>query len=235
MAEALALINEAKITAVLSRTDEKAKNFVSQYDIEKAYSNREDFASDKNIDIVYIATPHNNHINDVLLCLKNNKHVLCEKPMGINSKEVETMVNLAREKKLFLMEAMWSRFFPAFDKAIELISNGEIGEIKHIDAKFCFRGPWLPEGRHLNPNLAGGALLDVGIYVLYLAILMVNEMPIDYTSLSNIGSTGVDEESAYLLKFQNGTLATLTSGIQTETKQNAYIYGTEGYIKLPMF
>jgi predicted dehydrogenase len=235
MAEALTLLKNAKLKAVLSRTQDKADEFARRFKVEHAISNRREFADLDELDVVYIASPHTAHLDDTLLCLNSGKAVLCEKPMALNANQVKQMITVAKEKKLFLMEAMWSSFFPAIQKTCDLIADGKIGDIRHIEARFCFKGTGDASGRHLNPKLGGGALLDVGIYTIYFANLIMNEMPVETASLARIGETGVDEESSYLLKYRNGAIATLSSGLLTDTEHWGIIYGTKGYIKLDTF
>lgn len=235
MAKAIVSLEGMEVVAVLSRSNESGKQFAEKFGVRKIFTNRDAFVANTDIDVVYIASPHPMHFQDAIHCVENGKAVLCEKPMAVNYFQVHTMVSLAREKKVFLMEAMWSRFFPAIQKAIDLVEQGEIGKLKCIDAKFCFRGSGDPNGRHLNPHLAGGALLDVGVYALYFAAFFCKENPVHIHSVANIGSTGVDEDSSYLLSFSNGVIAQLQSSIATETLHDAYLYGTEGYIKIPRF
>ncbi len=235
MAEGLRAVEGAQLTSVLSRTDESANSFAKKYNIPNRFSNREKFASFKEIDVVYIATPHTQHLDDALLCIHHNKHVLCEKPLGINSQQVETMLEAAQKKHVFFMEAMWSHFFPAIQKTLALIGEGVIGDVRKIDIDFCFRGAWEPEKRLLNLKYAGGALLDVGIYPIFLSQLIMNQAPVKITADAYLGKTGVDEHSSYILRYKNGAMATLSSGIRMDSRHTAAIYGTAGYIEIPKF
>jgi dihydrodiol dehydrogenase / D-xylose 1-dehydrogenase (NADP) len=235
MAKAILIIEGVEIVAVLSRSVESGNRFAREYFVNQVFTDREAFAVCPDIDVVYIASPHTEHMNDALLCMSNKKAVLCEKPMAVNYSQTLRMVEMARAQHVFLMEAMWSRFFPAIQKAIDLVLEGEIGTLKCIDAKFCFRGSGDTNGRHLDPKLAGGALLDVGIYTLYFATFFCGCMPHVIHSAANIGVTGVDEDSAYLLHYNNGIVAQLQSSVSTETLHDAYLYGTDGYIKIPRF
>ncbi|MFB6317750.1 Gfo/Idh/MocA family protein [Saccharicrinis sp. FJH54] len=235
MAHDLQLLKHVEITAVLSRTQENAEKFAKKYNIPHIFASRDEFAAFTEVDVVYVASPHNAHFADTMLCLESGKNVLCEKAMAVNAGEAAAMINKAREKKLFLMEAMWMAFFPAIKKAQTLIQKGRIGDVRQIDANFFFYKTDDPEHRLLNPDLAGGALLDIGIYVLYFAVLMMNAFPQNSTSIAHLGKTGVDESSSYLLKFKNGAVATLASGVMVEAERNAAVYGTKGKIQIPLF
>ena len=143
------------------------------------------------------------------------------------------MVDLAREKKLFLMEAMWTHFFPAMVKVRELIRSGAIGEVRQVHGSFCFRAEINPEGRLFNPELGGGGLLDVGIYPVALARMVFGKEPSQIKAITSIGETGVDEQTGILLGYDNGAMGVLTCAVRTMTEHSAAIYGTEGYIKIP--
>lgn len=235
MAHDLNLLNNAKITAVLSRSEQNAHTFAHKYNIPNAFYDRDEFAKFTDVDVVYVASPHNAHYADTMLCLKSGKNVLCEKSMAVNAGEVREMIDTAKANNLFLMEGMWTAFFPAIQKAQHLIKDGTIGEIRQIDANFFFFKTDDPKHRLLNPDLAGGALLDIGIYVLYFSILMMDAFPVKSTSIAHIGKSGVDESSSYLLEFANGAVATLSSGIKVEAERSAAVYGTKGHIKIPLF
>jgi predicted dehydrogenase len=190
-------------------------------------------AGDSEVDIVYVATPHVAHVSDTLTCLDSGKAVLCEKPMGVNAAEVRRMVDRARERSVFLMEAMWTLFFPALAKVREVIASGAIGDIRIVQSNFCFRTGWNPEGRLLNPELAGGSLLDVGVYNVALAHHLLGRNPREIASQAHIGETGVDEQAAMVFRYDDGALAVLTNAVRTRSLHEATIYGTEGMIRLP--
>lgn len=233
-ANALSVIDDAEIVSVLSRTPENAAKFATEYNIPYSEHDINTFLS-LEIDIVYVGIPHNYHKEAVLECIKAGKNVLCEKPMGLNASEVKQMVDAAKAQNVFLMEAMWSHFFPAMEKLRELLLENTIGEVRLIKSDFCFRGDWNPTGRHLNKDLAGGALLDLGVYNIYFSQFVMNETPVKITGDAYIGSTGVDEQCAFTLKYKEGQLAISTCSLRTETLQDAYIYGTDGYIHIPKF
>ena len=225
----------AEIHAVASRNTSRAQSFSEEFDIPKRYDNYESLAKDPEIDIIYVANPHPYHKDSVLLCLDYGKAVLCEKPLGTNASEVETMLVRAREKQVFLMEAMWMRFLPAIVQVRKWLSEGLIGEVRFLMADFGFYGEFDPKNRKFNPDLAGGALLDIGIYPISLAYMIFGTEPTKVQSTAHIGQTGVDEHSAYTFTYKNGAIAQLSATYQTESPKEAHIMGTKGVIRLPLF
>lgn len=232
-AEGLGALEGAVIAAVASRAKESADKFANQFNIPCRYVGVEQIADDKDVDIVYIATPHPMHKNETISCLNAGKAVLCEKPLAMNSKEAGEMISCAKKNKLFLMEAMWMYFFPAAAKVSELICGGAIGEVQLVQSNICMRRPWEPKGRFFNPQLGGGALLDLGIYNIALAYKIFGRSPKQIRSRAYIGESGVDEQSTAIFGYEDGATAVLTSSLRTSTINDAFIYGTEGYIKIP--
>jgi len=232
-AQGLGVLKDAELAAVSSRTKESAEKFASEFNVPNRHIGSEALADDKDVDVVYIATPNPMHKDDTINCLMGGKAVLCEKPFAMNSKEVMQMITCAKEKNLFLMEAMWTYFFPGIKKVRQLVSDGAIGEVRLIQANFCLRSKWNPQGRVLNLQLGGGALLDVGIYDVALAQIIYGAEPERISSMAHIGKTGVDEQGSMIFGYENGAMAVLTCAVQTETAFEAAIYGTDGYIKLP--
>ena len=216
-----------EIHAVGSRDKQKADAFGEPFRAEKAYGSYEELVGDGDVDIIYVATPHTFHKEHALLALNAGKPVLCEKPFTINAGEAEEVINTAREKNLFLMEGMWSRCFPALQKAREIAQSGQIGEARMLQADFGFRTGVNPEGRLFDPKLGGGGLMDVGVYPVSLASFFFGK-PNRITSLANMGSTGVDEEAGILLGHDNGQMALLATAIRLNTPQVATILGTDG-------
>lgn len=225
----------AEIVAVAARSHQRAKLFAAKHNISRAYGSYEALAKDPDIDVIYIGTTHNFHKEHTLLCLENGKHVLCEKPFALNATEASQMIACARDKNLFLMEAMWSRFNPAYRRAMRWINDGLIGEVRMLKADFGFRAPWEPDQRWLNPALGGGSILDLGIYPLALASHLFGWQPADIQTLAFLGTTRVDEQTGIVLKYAEGQLALLSSAVRTRIPQNALIIGTDGFIWLPMF
>lgn len=227
----LLAVPNAKLHAVASSSSlEKAKNFAEKYDATHYFDSYEAIFSTE-IDVVYIATPHTFHAENTILCLKNNVNVLCEKPFAMNLGQVRQMVDLAQEKNLFLMEAMWTRFIPAVKKTLSLIEEGRIGKVKSIHADFGFATPFLPEKRLLNPKLGGGALLDIGIYPAYMALLVLG-YPTEIQAVCTKASTGVDETTSFVFRYENESTAVLNCTIATKTPTEAYIFGEKGFIKI---
>ena len=173
MATALKVVNGAELYAVGSRSIDTARKFAEEYSIPKAYGSYEELVNYPDVDVVYIGTPHNLHLPNTILALDHNKHVLCEKPLGVNRKEVDRMIAKAKEKNLFLMEAMWSRFLPNIIKTKDLVDSGAIGNVKFLTASFSIRSDNGPEHRHYNIDLCGGTILDTGIYNVFLSLLLL--------------------------------------------------------------
>jgi predicted dehydrogenase len=231
LAEALKMSNEAEILAVASRTQESADTFGKRWDIPRRYASYADLAQDPDVDVVYIATPHNLHYENMLLCLEAGKHVLCEKPLTLNARQAAECIALARGKGLFLMEAMWMRFFPSIAQVQDWIQAGEIGTVRMVSADFCVDIPYHPEGRLYNPELGGGALLDLGIYPLSLATLLLG-FPQQIDGHAVLGATGVDELVSFSMQYEDGALAHLSCSSRVHKPVEAFVTGTDGYIKI---
>lgn len=230
-ARGLRSVADADLVAVGSRSQANADAFADEYGAPNRHDSYEALANDPNVDAVYISTPHVYHKENTLLCLEAGKAVLCEKPFAINVKESREMVALAREKGVFLMEAMWTRFIPAMVRVRELLAEGALGEINYVYSDFGFRTEVNPEGRLFNLELGGGALLDVGIYPVSLAHLVMGK-PESIVSSVRLGETDVDEQSVVTLQYPDGKLAVAYSAIVTDTPQRAEIFGTEGWIEM---
>jgi predicted dehydrogenase len=230
-AEGLRFAPGATLAAVGSRDGAKAEAFREKHGATRAHASYEALAADPDVDAVYIATPHVFHCANTLACLAGGKAVLCEKPFAVNAAEARQMVAAARARGLFLMEAMWSRFFPAAGRLREIVALGSIGEPRMVQADFGFRAGWNPEGRLLNPALGGGALLDVGIYTVAFASMVLGR-PVEATGFAHRGETGVDEQSAMILRHKGGALSVLSTAVRTSTPHEAQVWGTEGRIRV---
>lgn len=230
-ATGLKALPDARIIAIGSRTPGKADTFAGEFDVPHRHDSYQALVSDPDVDAVYVATPHPYHREHSLLALQAGKPVLCEKPFTINANEAGEIVRVAREKKVFAMEAMWSRFFPLMTRVRELLQSGAIGEVRMLQADFGFRSGVNPEGRLFKPALGGGALLDVGVYTVSLASMLLGT-PDRITALATMGETGVDEQSAMLFGYSNGAIALLSTAIRTNTPHEATIIGTDGYLKI---
>lgn len=221
----------AHLLAVGSRTQESADAFGDRYGIPRRYASYEALAQDPDVDVIYVATPHPFHHDNTLLCLDHGKAVLCEKPFAMTARETIDMIESARAKGLFLMEAMWTRYLPVMVRVRELLREGVIGEPRLLTADFGFRAPFDPYHRLFAPELGGGALLDVGIYPVSFAS-MVMGTPESVYSVARLGETGVDEETAILFGYSNGAMAQLSAATRLNTPVEAVINGTEGRIKI---
>lgn len=230
-AEALLHLPDAELYAVASRDIGKARQFSEKYGATKSYGSYEDLVNDQQVDVVYIATPHTFHHAHAILCLQKGKPVLCEKPMSVSHTSTLEIVAASRSHNVFLMEAMWTRFLPVIDKTLELLKNGEIGEIKYLHADFGFMLPFDPASRLYDIKLGGGSLLDVGVYPLFLALLIFGK-PSEIKSFAHLSPTGADESTSAVLYYENGAMANIFSSIVSQTPLKAEIYGTNGMIVL---
>lgn len=230
-AQDLLLTEHGNLYAVASRSQAKADAFAKQYDADKAFGSYEGMMADKNIDVVYIATPHVFHCENTLMCLDAGFHVLCEKAFGMNRVEVQLMVDKAREKNLFLMEALWTRFIPATEKVLELISNDVIGDVNLVKADFGFRADFDDTSRLFNKKLGGGALLDIGIYPVFLSLLTLGK-PKTIHAFAQMTSTEVDMNCTMFFEYENGQRAILDSTLEAGTSIEGWIHGTKSTIKM---
>jgi dihydrodiol dehydrogenase / D-xylose 1-dehydrogenase (NADP) len=231
-AGALQMLPEAEISAVASRTAHSAEKFAAEFGVGKAYGSYTAMAEDPEVDVVYIGTPHTFHLENSLMCMRAGKSVLCEKALTINAREAEEMIRVAREENVFLMEAMITRHVPLVKKLQQWIRDGKIGEVRMVKASRCARGEFKPSQRHLNPELGGGSLLDVGVYVISFASMIFQKAPERVVGFAHIGEIGSDEQGAALLKYDKGEIADLSFALRTKAVSDAYIFGTEGYIKI---
>jgi predicted dehydrogenase len=232
-ATGLSGLPDAELVAVGSRSIDRAKEFAGEYDVPRAYGSYEELVKDDEVEAIYVANPHNYHKDATILCLDHGKAVLCEKPFAVNAGEVEEMIAAARRNETFLMEAMWTRYLPAWQQIRSWIDAGEVGDVRMVNGTFAFRSSWNPENRLLNPDLAGGGLLDVGVYLVSAAYWITREDPVGVTGRAHIGETGVDEQAAFVLQYADGALAMLGCGVRTSARHVVTIYGTEGWIDVP--
>ena len=231
-AEALAILPDAELAAVASRDIDTARKFAEKYKVSKAYGTYEELADDPDIDVIYIGTPHTFHLENSVMCMRKGKAVLCEKAFTINSIEAREMVRVAREENVFLMEAMITRHVPLIKKVLNWIKEGLIGEVRMVRASRCARGVFPPGARQMNPELGGGSLLDVGVYVISFASMIYQKPPVETVGVSHIGDWGSDEQGIAILKYGNGEIADLSFALRTAAVNEAYSFGTEGYIKI---
>jgi predicted dehydrogenase len=226
-------LQDAELVAIAASSKEKATLFAAEYNIRFAYTYDELYNS-KEVDAVYIATTHNFHFDQSLQCLQQGKAVLCEKPITINDTEFKQLAALSKQKNVFLMEAMWTYFLPAIQKTQQWIAEGRIGKLKVIQADFSFAVPKNMEGRMYNPHLAGGALLDLGVYPIAAATLFANAKPTSITASGILAETGVDASTAMVLNYGD-IIATLTTSMVTKMTNKLRLFGETGYIEVPDF
>ncbi|MEV1065151.1 Gfo/Idh/MocA family oxidoreductase [Streptomyces sp. NPDC050263] len=233
-AEAMRLADGGEIVAVASRSRERAEAFGDRFGIPGRYGDHAALAADPDVDVVYVATPQSEHEAHTLACLRAGKHVLCEKPFALNTAQARRMAAEAQARGLFLMEAIWSRFLPAYRSLTEIIAAGRIGEPLQVKADFGFHMPADPEHRLFRPDLGGGALLDLGIYPVQLCHMVLGT-PEHVIADGVIGGTGVDEQVAAVLRHPGDRLGVVTTGLRANTECTARISGAAGWIDLPAF
>ncbi len=235
-ADALKRVEGVELAAVASREQERSDRFAAEFDAKRAYGRYADLLCDQEVDAVYIAVTHNLHYDIARRCIEAGKAVICEKPLFISLREAEELVRLARDRKILLMEAMWTRFLPAFRQAKAWVDGGRIGDVKLIQASFGFNATKFgPSHRLFNPDLAGGSLWDAGVYPIEFATGIVGKAPVAVRAVATVGKTGVDTFVAMSLGFAGGALASLSCGITAKTSGDAVINGTDGRIMVYNF
>ena len=230
-AQGLASIPNAQLIGVASRSTDRAKKFAQQYRVPFAYEGYDQILTNSEVDIVYIATPHSEHFNNTMMCLDAGMPVLCEKPFTINADQLARLAEVARRKKVFMMEAIWSLFLPAVRKIIEIRDSGQMGKIKGMMADFCFKLPFDPEHRGYNLELGGGALLDIGIYPVFLALLLIGR-PDEIQSTAILSDTGADESCSMLFKYEKQAIADLKCSFAVEGPLEATILFEKGRVRI---
>ena len=233
-ANAVKNVAGAELVAVASRSVERAREFADRHDIPNVFASYEEMASSPLVDAVYIATLHPFHKPCAELFLKAKKHVLCEKPVCVNAGEAIAIAECAKENNVFLMEAMWTRFLPAIHEAARVAQSGEIGEIRGVRAEFCFYSTPSPTSRIYAPELAGGAILDVGVYCLNFVAAFLGTDPETITAISDI-QNGADYQTNVLLRYPGGAIASISSAVNVSKPVEGYVYGSKGYIRVPHF
>ncbi len=230
-AEGLRYVPDACLHSVVSRHMAQAEAFSKRFAVKRLYDSLDAFLEDVDLDVVLVATPHPMHFPNTLMSLQAGKHVVCEKPMGLNRRQVAEMIDTARQANKFLMEAMWMWFNPATARAKALIDAGEIGEPRLLLADFGFAAPQTAHSRLFDPALGGGALLDIGIYPLALALYLFG-VPQTVNGTAFIGATGVDEQISMVLRYADGKQASLCATLQADTPCEAVICGTHGHLRM---
>ncbi|MBU1093207.1 MAG: Gfo/Idh/MocA family oxidoreductase [Firmicutes bacterium] len=224
---------KGNLYAVASRDLKKAESLKETYGFEKAYGNYEDLLNDPNVDCVYVATPHALHYEQMMMILEHKKHILCEKSFTLNAKQAETILYKAKENNLFVMEAMWTRFLPIIQQAVQLVQDGIIGNITHVESSFGFFAPIGSKNRLFDLKLGAGALLDVGIYTLNFAHLFLGN-PTHFESEVIMDPNGFDLSESITFHYPNA-FAKMSSSIHHTLDNVGIVYGDQGYLKIPDF
>ena len=226
----LATLKNANLFAVASRSLEKAKKFAKEFNFLNAFGSYGELVNTSEVDIVYIATPHSLHSKHTILCLKNNKAVLCEKAFAMNSKEVDQMINASNINNTFLMEAFWTRLNPQFLKIQKIIQSSKLGKIRFIKSDFMFNADYNPKKRLYNINLGGSSLMDIGIYPVFYSLMFLG-IPNKIKTLTRFSKTKSEESIAILMSYKNETFAVLTSSFDAISKNETELCFENGFIK----
>ncbi|MDU7068219.1 MAG: Gfo/Idh/MocA family oxidoreductase [Clostridium perfringens] len=233
-AQALNRVN-GEVYAVASRNKERAEKFARENNVKKAYGSYDEIIKDKDIDVVYIATPHSNHYEYIIKSLNNNKHVLCEKAITVNERELEEALKIAREKNLVLEEAMTLFHMPLYEKVIKKINKEDLGKVNMVQVSFGSFKEYDENNRFFNLDLAGGALLDIGTYALSFARYFLSSMPEEILSTVKKAKTGVDEESGIILKTKEEEIATISLAFRSKMPKRGIVSCDNGFITIDNF
>jgi len=227
----LKLLPNARLYAAASRSSDRAADFAARHGFIRSFGSYEAMLLDEEVDVVYVATPHSHHHQHVLLCLEHGKAVLCEKAFALNLNQAGEMIAKARERGFFLMEAFWTRFQPAFLRAMELVRSGELGAVKMMRSDFAFNGPKDMSNRLYNPALGGGSLLDIGIYPVFWALQALGK-PSLIKAMADISRTGIDQSLSVIFKYPGGELATLLSSFECWSDTQTEFSCERGFIRV---
>jgi predicted dehydrogenase len=235
-ATGLSHAHNVELVAAASRSEASASQFSNEFKVPKHYADYAALVADQEIDLVYIATPHSCHMENSLMCLDAGKAVLCEKPFAINALEAVEVISKARERKLFLMEAMWTRYLPSVVKLRELLADGVIGNVQLMLAGGAFMPPFDPEAYLFRPDLGGGVLLDAGVYLVSMSSMIFGS-PAKVLAVGGMGPTGVDEHDAFILEHANGAIASMYVSLRASSSPDLTLMGDRGRIHLhaPIF
>ena len=229
-------VDDAELFAIGSRSRSTSEKFADEFQVPRKYASYDELTRDDSIDVVYIATPHSLHKDNIIMCLEAGKAVLCEKPFTINAAEAEVVIKLARSKKLFLMEAMWTRYIPAIVKLRVLLTDNLIGDVQVMLCGGAFMPDFDPDFYLFNKDLGGGVLLDAGVYLVSMAS-MIFGTPEKILATACIGKSGVDEHDACLLQYDNGAIANLYVSLRAKSSPDLTLMGDKGkiYVHPPIF
>jgi predicted dehydrogenase len=231
LAADIAWVDNAQLVAVGSRSKEKASQFAQEFAVQHVHGSYEELAKNPEVDVIYVATPHSHHHENTLMCLENNKAVLCEKAFAVNYSQAKEMVQKAREKNIFLMEAMWTKFLPHYNKMKSFIDSGRLGSISSVLINFGFRPRTPVPARLFDPALAGGTILDIGVYNVFIAMSVLGK-PDEIEAHMSAAATGVDEQCAVVFKYKSGAIAQLFSSFVAHLPTEADINGSDGRLRL---
>lgn len=234
MAQALVKMNK-RLYAVANRTHQKALDFADRYGVQKVYDQIDEVFEDEAVDIIYITSPHNTHYEFMKKALEHGKHILVEKSITLNSRELDEMIALAAEKKLILAEAMTIWHMPIYKKLWEIIQSGQLGKVQIITMNFGSFKEYDMSNRFFNMNLAGGAMLDIGVYALSIVRSFMEEKPEDIVSQWKASPTGSDEQATILLKNKQEQMATVALSMHSKQPKRAMISCEKGYIEIMEF
>lgn len=227
MAATVSKMADVNCYAVASRTMEKAKDFAAKFQVEKSFGTYEEMLADEKVDLVYVATPHSEHYENMKLCIRYGKPVLCEKAFTANAAQAEEIIRLAKEAGVFVAEAMWIRYMPMYRTIKEVLDSGIIGEIKMVNANLGYNISHVK--RLTDPALAGGALLDLGVYTIHFASMILGADIETIESSCDLTDTGVDRQESITIHYKNGTMAVLNASMCLMSDRIGGIFGTRGY------
>lgn len=228
MARTLREMDTAECYGIASRSFEKADSFAKEFGVTKAFGSYAELLQDENVDLVYIATPHSEHHRNMMECLSYKKAILCEKPFTVNAKEAREVLDLAKELNILVAEAMWIRYLPMAETLKEVLDSGIIGDLRMVTGNLCYNIE--NNERMTNPSLAGGALLDVGVYPLNWASMILGADITDVESSCQYHATGVDRQNSITLHYKNGSMAVLNSAMNCIGDRIGSVYGTKGHV-----
>ena len=228
-------VKGAHLRAVAGRNRKRVKEFGAKFEAERVHDNILALATDPSVDIVYIATTHNAHFEIAKLLLEHGKSLLIEKPLAVNAAQASELISISKASRLFMMEGLWSRFLPAYRQVRKWLDDGRIGKCRIVTSGFCLQGPYDPSHRLMNLELAGGGLLDLGVYNLALTRFIMGDNPESLQVMANISETGVDELLVGTLRYPENRLAQFVCGFNTHSANTMEIAGEKGCIHLPSY
>jgi predicted dehydrogenase len=225
----LRLLENVELWAVASRDKARAERFADEFGFRRAYGSYEELASDPDVQIIYIGSPHSLHYEHTLLCIRNKKAVICEKAFALNSSQAVEMIAEAVKRNVFLMEALWPPFQPMYIKAREIIHSGAAGNLIHLDGRFSFQPPFDPLDRKFNLSLGGGSLLDIGIYPVIDALWFMG-VPDEIVAKASFAESGSEDSISIIFKYESGQMATLYSSYRTSSGIGVDLLGQKGNV-----